>query len=143
MRRTLSNTCVLVMLATSAAEEDMGEQRSPTNAPARMAPPTRATSAFMAVAIVMQMTPTVAAAAYELPTSMDMPDVSRKLRSTRFRGLTSVADQQVIAGMVPAARQLAVRAPMSTKSVSTLPTDLRPLAAMRATSRAEKPRHRP
>ena len=60
MRLTLSKSCVRVSVATSAAADESGEQRSPTKAPAMMAPPTMAGLAFMAVAMVMQMTPMVA-----------------------------------------------------------------------------------
>ena len=106
-----------------------------------MAPPTMAALARMAVAIVMQMMPTVAEAAYELPVTIDM-NAQRKLTTTRVSGLTTSADQQVMAGMVPAARQDAVSAPMMTKKRSTGPMVRTPSSAMEATARGELPRAR-
>ena len=143
MRRTLSNTWVRVMVATSAAADDSGEQRSPTKEPARIAPPTMAALAFMAVAMVMQMTPTVAEAAYELPVTIDMNAQRRKLTTTRVSGLTTSADQQVMDGIVPAARHDAVRAPIMTKKRRTPPMVRTPSRAMPATARGLCPRARP
>ena len=86
MRWTLSKTLVLVSVATSAALDDMGEQRSPKKLPERMAPPMRAGLTPMAVPMAMQMTPMVAAVPNELPMSIDMPQHKRKVAGTRVVG---------------------------------------------------------
>ena len=92
-------------------------------------------SALMAPAMATQMTPTVAAAANELPVSMDMAAHSRNDAMTKVLGFTICTDQQVMAGMVPDARQLAVRAPMSTNIPSTGMAVRGPCSTMRAISR--------
>ena len=134
MRVTFENRSVRVRFATSEALLDMGEHWSPMKLPLMMAPPTSMGLAPTELAMVMQMTPVVAEAANELPVSTDMTQHRRNVAGTSVAGVTIRTDQQVIAGMVPAARHEAVRAPMRAKSTNTDATSESPRADIRAKS---------
>ena len=84
-------TSVFVRPATRRAEPLIGLMRSPKKEPARIAPPARTLSAPIADAIVMQMTPIVAAVPVEVPMRVDMRQQTRKVMRMKMPGVMRLA----------------------------------------------------
>lgn len=111
MRRQFVKISVFVMAATRRALVDMGEQRSPKYEPAMMAPPEYIGGIFMLLAIVMQITPMVAAVPKDVPVRADTRAHSRN--DARRTALPSHYCEAwyTIYGIVPLMRQAAVSMP--------------------------------
>ena len=87
----LAYRSVSVRAETSRALVDMGEHRSPKKDPDRMAPAASTGDSPMAVAMVMQMVPTVAAVPKEVPVRKDMAVHRRKASRGKAAGEISPA----------------------------------------------------
>ena len=86
MRRILLKISVLVSSATKRALVETGEQRSPKKTPDKTAPPTRSMGMFMAAAIVVQITPMVAAVPKAVPVRKETAQFRRKAISKNREG---------------------------------------------------------
>ena len=91
----LSKILVFVSSLTKSALVEKGEQRSPKNAPDRMAPPSRGLVPAE-IPMLMQMTPMVAEVPKEVPVSTEIPQQSRKETSRMISGRSSFAAWQMI-----------------------------------------------
>ena len=69
---------VWVIVATSKALVDIGEQRSPIYTPAKIAPPAYTAGICILLVMVMQITPMVAAVPKEVPMSIEMKPHNKK-----------------------------------------------------------------
>ena len=92
----LSKMLVLVSSLTKSALVEKGEQRSPKNAPERMAPPRSSGFAPSETPMLMQITPMVAAVPKEVPVSTEIPQFKRKDTSRMTSGRSSFAAWQMM-----------------------------------------------
>ena len=92
----LSKILVFVSSLTKSALVEKGEQRSPKNAPDRMAPPRSRGLVPAEIPMLMQMTPMVAEVPKEVPVSTEIPQQSRKETSRMTSGRSSFAAWQMI-----------------------------------------------
>ena len=105
---------------------DTGEQRSPKNTPDSTAPPASTGLNPMAWAMLMQITPIVAAVPKAVPVRTDTPQFIQKAKSTKAEGWSTWTQAVMITAMVPQARQRAVSIPMNRNNSSTFRTVLMP-----------------
>ena len=93
--------------------------------------------------MAMQMTPIVATVPKPVPMSTDMSEHKRKHITRQAAGESSRDDQATMVGIVPLARQMAVRAPITTKSRMTFLTVETLLTESLSRSRRRFPRASP
>ena len=130
---------VSVSPLTSSALVETGEQRSPKYTPESIAPPSSTGSMPIEMPTLTQMVPIVAAVPNAVPVSIETPQFSKNVISSRISGRMRSTAQQMMNGSVPHARQNAVRIPISGKTSSTLADVFTPEQITFPSSFHEKP----
>ena len=110
---------VFVSSETSNALVETGEQRSPKRTPESIAPPAITGFMFIEYAIVMQMTPIVAAEPKDVPIRNETPQQRRNVISTKTLGFMSFTADEMMNGIVPLALHDAVSIPTMRKTIRT------------------------
>ncbi len=130
---------VFVIVATRSALVETGEHLSPKYAPATMAPPVSKGETPRVCAIVLHITPIVAAVPKAVPVRKDKRQLSKKVISKNIDGEINFVDIETMTGIVPDVRQRAVMIPIRTNVKSMFLTVFIPEKVILKISFTEKP----